>query len=317
MPSLNFSKKVGAATVKLGYNRRIQRAGLRQLNPNVNLENSQSIEVGNPLLLPELTDNLELGYSAMVGKTYLNLSVFGRNSNNAINQVRVPVDSLDGVLLTTYENIGRERAMGLNAFVNIYLTKDWTINGGIDLDYANLQGQVTGIDGISVTAKNSGLNYGGRLMSQFNLKNGWRAQAFTFMRGRRVQLQGIQGGFGIYALGLNKEFNEGKGTIGLSAENFATRGWTLRSELETATFSQVRNDLLLNRNVKLTVSYKFGQLDANKARSKTRGVQNDDVMSGGDDNGGGGAPPAAAPQTRRQVRKAEAAKPTVKPEGKE
>lgn len=308
VPSLNLSKKVGAATVKLGYNRRIQRAGLRQLNPNVNLENSQSIEVGNPLLNPELTDNLELGYSAMVGKTYLNLSVFGRNSNNAINQVRYPIDSLDGVLLTTYENIGQERAFGLNAFVNIYLTKDWTINGGIDLDYANLQGQVTGADGLSVTAKNSGLNYGGRLMSQLNLKKGWRAQAFTFMRGRRVQLQGVQGGFGIYALGLNKEFNDGKGTIGLSAENFATRGWTLRSELETATFSQVRNDLLLNRNVKLTVSYKFGQLDANKARSKTRSVTNDDLISGGDDNGGGGAA-APAPQTRRQIRKAAPAKP--------
>jgi len=256
-----------------------------------------------PLVCRELTDNLELGFSKMIGKTYLNLSFFGRNSDNAINQVRSPIDSLDGTLLTTYENIGRERALGLNAFINVYLTKNWTINGGIDLDYANLEGQVTGSDGLSVTATNAGINYGGRLMSQVKLNNGWSAQAFTFMRGRRVQLQGWRGGFGLYALGVSKEFNEGKGTVGLSVENFATRGWTLRGELETATFSQVREDVLLNRNIKVTFGYKFGELDASKARKKTRGVSNDDLLCGGDDNGGGQAAP---PQTRRQQRKAAA-----------
>ena len=308
VPSLNFSKKLTeTTTVKLGYNRRIQRPWLRQLNPNVNLlENSQSIEVGNPLLRPELTDNLELGYSASLGKTYLNLSFFGRNSNNAINEVRYPVDSLEGTLLTTYANIGKEQALGVNAFVNIYLTNNWTVNGGVDLDYSFLRGQVVDAEGISVSASNSGLNYGGRLMSQLKLSKGWSAQAFTFMRGRRTQLQGYRGGFGMYALGLSKEFNDGRGTIGLSAENFATRGWTLRSELQTATFSQVREDLLLNRNIKLTFGYKFGQLDAGQARSKTRGVSNDDLLGGGDDNGGGaGGGAQVQPQTRRQARRAD------------
>ncbi len=237
VPSLNFSKRIGeTSTVKLGYSRRIQRPGLRQLNPNVNLENTQSIEVGNPLLRPELTDNYELGYSNMIGKTYLNLSFFGRNTSNAINEIRTPIDTLEGALLTTYQNIGKEQAVGVNLFLNLYLTNRWTVNGGIDLDYARLEGLVTGLDGISVTQTNSGLNYGGRLMSQLKLNNGWNAQAFTFLRGRRVELQGSRGGFGMYALGVSKEINDGRGTIGLSAENFAGRGWTLRSELETATF---------------------------------------------------------------------------------
>ena len=62
----------------------------------------------------------------------------------------------------------------------------------------------------------------------------------------------------------------------------------------------------MNRNIKLTFGYKFGQLDANKARSKTRGVRNDDLMGGGDDNsggaGGGGA--QVQGQSRRQARQA-------------
>ncbi|NJB84448.1 outer membrane receptor protein involved in Fe transport [Lewinella marina] len=307
VPSLNLSKRVGqATTVKAAYSRRIQRPWLRQLNPNVNLENTQNIEVGNPLLRPELTDNYELGYSSMLGKTYLNLSLFGRNTANAINEVRTPIDSLDGTLLTTYENIGQEQAVGMNVFLNLYLTNRWTVNGGFDLDYARLEGLVTGLDGISVTQTNSGFNYGGRLMSQLKMNNGWSAQAFTFMRGRRVQLQGSRGGFGMYALGVSKEINEGRGTIGLSAENFAGQGWTLRSELETASFTQVREDLLLNRNVKLTFSYKFGELEADRARRKTRGVSNDDLMGGGDDGGGGAAASPAPTQSRRAARRATA-----------
>ncbi|PPK88171.1 outer membrane receptor for ferrienterochelin and colicin [Neolewinella xylanilytica] len=315
VPSVNFSKRLGqTTTVKAGYSRRIQRPWLRQLNPNVNLQNTQNIEVGNPLLSPELTDNFELGYSNMIGKTYLNLSLFGRNTDNAINEVRTPIDSLDGVLLTTYENIGKEQAVGANVFLNLYLTNRWTVNGGFDVDYAQLEGQVTGVDGISVTQTNSGFNYGGRLMSQLKLNKGWTAQAFTFMRGRRVQLQGSRGGFGMYALGMSKEFNDGRGTIGLSAENFAGRGWTIRSELETPNFTQVREDLLLNRNVKLTFSYKFGELEADRARRKTRSVTNDDLMGGGEDGGDGGG---AAPAQGRRGGKAPAPKKERKNKNKE
>ena len=302
VPALNFSKRLGqSTTVKAGYSRRIQRPWLRQLNPNVNLENTQSIEVGNPELRPELTDNYEVGYSNMFGQTYLNIALFGRNTDNAINEVRTPVDTAEGTLLTTYANIGREQAVGMNVFLNLYLTKTWTVNGGFDVDYARLEGQVAGTDGISVTETNAGFNYGGRLMSQLKMKNGWTAQAFSFMRGRRVQLQGSRGGFGMYALGVSKEINEGRGTIGLSAENFAGRGWTIRSELETPNFTQVREDLMINRNVKLTFSYKLGELETDRARRKTRGVTNDDLMGGGDDTGGGGggdAAPAASPGRR-------------------
>ena len=224
-----------------------------------------------------------------VGKTYLNVSLFGRHTDGAINQVRYPVDSLAGTLLSTYANIGRERAVGLNLFANAYLTDAWTLNGGIDVDYASLEGQVTGADGASVTATNSGFNYGGRVQSEYDFGGGWSAQAFGFMRGRRVELQGFRGGFGLYALGVSREFADGRGTVGLAAENFLGRGWTIYSELDAADFTQVRGDVLLNRSVKLTFSYKLGQLEAGKRRRKTRSVRNDDLLEGGGDGGQGGS----------------------------
>ena len=125
VPSINVSKSLKeGTTLKLGYNRRIQRPGLQQLNPNVNTANPQDIRTGNPNLSPELTDNLELGLSTNVGKTYLNISVFGRSTNNAISQLRVASDAFSGAIITTYENIGKQKAVGGNVFANAYLTSE-------------------------------------------------------------------------------------------------------------------------------------------------------------------------------------------------
>lgn len=333
VPSLNVSKSLkGFTTLKLGYNRRIQRPGLQQLNPNFNISNNQDVRVGNPNLEPELTDNLELGLSTMIKKTYINVSVFGRTTDNAINQVRTPIDSIQGAILTTYENIGKQRSLGTNWFTNIYLTDKWTLNGGVDVYYTFLEGQVAGENGTSITIENSGLNFGGRLMSQLQLKKGWGVQAFTFMRGRQVQLQGINGGFGMYALGFRKNFTNNKGSIGFSAENFASRGWNVRTELESPQLTQTSNMLLLNRNFKVNLTYKFGKLTFADSRSKTRSVKNDDVIGGGDsmggDAGGGGdsaapsragrqAPNGGAPRTAPQPSKEVAKDKKAKPEKKD
>lgn len=289
VPSLNVSKTFkDFTTIKLGYNRRIQRPWLRQLNPNENISNSQSVEIGNPNLRPELADNIELGISKLIKKTYLNVSFFARSTDNAINRVRFPSEKYEGAIVTTYDNIGKERSLGTNIFANVNLSDKWTLNGGVNLRYAKLEGQVTGLDGTSETASNTGWNYGGRMMSQYKIGNGWTAQAFAFMRGRRVELQGSRGGFGAYSIGLNKDFKNKKGSLGLGIENFLNRGWSVTSELNSAFFTQSTDMLLLNRSVRINFSYRFGKMDFQRNRKKTRSVRNDDLMGGDGGNGGGG-----------------------------
>ncbi len=293
VPTLNVSKTfANFTTIKFGYNRRIQRPGLQQLNPNFNAVNTQNVRVGNANLKPELTDNLEFGYSRMIKKSYLNISLFGRITDNAINEITYPLDSLPGVTLTTFENIGSEKSIGANVFMNINLNEKWTINGGIDGYYSFLEGLVRAADGTSQIANNQGFNFGGRIMSQYKLNNGWSCQAFTFMHGRKVQLQGTRGGFGMYSIGVNKDFTNKKGSIGLSADNFVGRGWNVHNELIAPTFTQVSDMLLLNRNIKVNFTYKFGKLDFQEPGKKTKSVSNTDVKSEGDSNGGGGAAPA-------------------------
>ncbi|MFN4149388.1 MAG: outer membrane beta-barrel family protein, partial [Candidatus Sericytochromatia bacterium] len=157
VPSLNISKSIGkSSTLKLAYNNRIQRPGLQQLNPNLNISNPQSISVGNPTLRPEISNNVELGLSTNINKTYLNVSVFGRQTNNSITRISMPSDSVVGAIITTFENIGKEQTFGTNIFGNFFLTPKWTLNGGVDLFYNYLEGQQTGLDGLSAKISNDG-----------------------------------------------------------------------------------------------------------------------------------------------------------------
>ncbi|QJW88955.1 TonB-dependent receptor [Spirosoma taeanense] len=292
VPSINVSKSLKAGTtVKAAYNRRIQRPGLQQLNPNPNAANPQMIMVGNPTLKPELTDNVELSLSSTIKKTYINAALFGRLTNNAITQIRIPSDTLAGGIITTFQNIGVQRTYGANVFFNTQLTPKWSVNGGLDGYYVYMQGTTPGVDGKSVLISNTGVSIGGRLMSQLQMNKGWSAQFFSFFRGPMPQLQGTMGSFYMYSLGVRKDLNK-RGSLGLAAENFLTNGVTMRTNLNSPLLSQVSVTNLYNANVKLTFNYRIGKMSFDAPRRKARSVSNDDVKGGeGGNDAGGGAQP--------------------------
>ena len=315
VPSINVSKSLkSGTTLKAAYNRRIQRPGLQQLNPNLNIVNSQSISQGNPTLSPELTNNLELSMSTRIKQTFINLSLFGNQTNNAISQVRRTYDST-GAIISTFENIGKQRNTGLNFFGNVYLTQKWTINGGFDVTYSQLEGQITGTDGKTAKATNSGFNSGGRLMSNLSLNNGWAVQGFGGLHGARVQLQGKMGGFVMYSMGVRKDFNNKKGSVGISAENFLTNV-KMRSELITPSLTQTSVTQLYNRGIKLNLSYKFGKMGFEQ-KKKTKSVKNDDVKDGGGGDAGGdaGGAPQGGAQPQGQGARPQQGAPVARPQG--
>ncbi|WP_394343308.1 TonB-dependent receptor domain-containing protein [Spirosoma sordidisoli] len=294
VPSLNISKALkGGRTIKLAYNRRLQRPGIQFLNPNTNNSNPTNITVGNPRLAPELTDNFEFSSSAYIKNVYVNASLFYRRTNNSITSVRDTVTSGDVVnptqarpIRTTYFNIGREESYGVNVFGNATLFSKWQIGGGFDAFYAYLTNNST----TSIyRATNSGWVVTGRFFTSLNIKNGWGLQGFGFIRGREIQLQGYRGGFAFYSLGVKKDFKDKRGSFGLAGENFFNHPFQVRSESSSPIFTQNTLTSLYNAGVRANFSYKFGKLSFDAPqRRRGRSVENDDIKSGeGGDNGGG------------------------------
>lgn len=283
IPSMNLSRKLEKGNmIKAAYNRRVQRPFLNFLNPNINAANPQQISQGNPLLDPELTDNYEMSYSTFVKGSSLNFTAYFRNTTGSIQPVRTVMDN--DVIYTTYENIGFERAYGFSVFSNVNLSGKFSLNGSIDGYYADL---TNGLEDPMFAASNQGFVISGRLFANYSLPNNWQLQSFAFARGRQVQLQGFAGGFGMYSLNINKQFNEKKGSIGFGAENFLAREMVIRNELNTPMIMQQGSNTMRNMNFKINFNYRIGKLSVDGPRRRKRGVTNDDIKEG--DGGASGA----------------------------
>ena len=287
VPSLNASRKLkNGNLIKLAYNRRIQRPSLRFLNPNIEASNPQQLSQGNPELDPELTDNYEIGYSTFIKGTTLNFTGFYRNTTGSIQAIRNV--GQEGIILTTFENIGREQAVGTNLFFNISINNKFSLNGGMDLFYSMLN---NGLTDPKFAAQNEGFVVSGRMFGNYTLPKNWQAQLFTFARGNQVQLQGSSGGFAAYGLNFNKQLKEKRGSLGFGAENFLAKEFVIRNKIVTPTIVQNSTSRIQNMNFKINFTYRIGKMSLDQRPKKRKSITNDDLKDGGEggqgEQGGG------------------------------
>jgi outer membrane receptor protein involved in Fe transport len=287
VPSVNLSKKLANGnTLKLAYNRRIQRPSLQYLNPNTQASNPLSITVGNPSLSPEYTNNYELSYSLMIKSTSLNFSTFVRNTTQAIQSVRdtITFNGLHGVSRTTYQNIGKEDAYGGSLFANVNISSKFSLNGGTDVYYAVLNNNNPNP---IYAAKNQGWVYNVRMFGNYNFAPKYGLQFFGFYRGRQVQLQGFQGGFAMYSVSLKRDIANKKGSIGVGVENFLNfNGWKIKNETTTPIITSNSVNVMNNLSFKVTFSYRIGKMGFDQPKRR-KSINNDDLKSEGEGGGGG------------------------------
>ncbi len=223
----------------------------------------------------------------------MSFGLFTRNTGNSISQMTTPlsqelatlfnITNRDGIVYTTYQNIGKVNAYGANWNGNLSITPKWMLNGGVEAFYSYFNSQTPGLNGVSVPITNQGWNVNGRLMSFATLPKGFQIQAFGFVRGGQVSAMGRTGGFGIYSIGARKDFKNKKGSIGLSTQNFLSQSIAIKSSLESPLFFQNSINNNFNRGVSLNISYKIGKQGENALtpRKRAKGVKNDDVKDGG------------------------------------
>jgi outer membrane receptor protein involved in Fe transport len=287
VPSANLSKKLKNGTVKIAYNRRIQRPSIQYLNPNIQAQNDLNITVGNPTLAPEYTNNYELSYSTFVKSASLNFSTFVRNTNNAIQSIRDTTIYKDNVAVRTqFANIGREDAYGGSVFANITISEKFTLNGGADVYYAVLSNNNPDP---MYAASNTGWVASGRLFGNYTLTKLWALQFFSFYRGNQIQLQGYQTGFAMYSLSLRRDFANKRGSVGFGADNFLNvNGFSFRNVTESPVLLQKSTNTINNMSFKVNFSIRIGKMSFEQRPSRRRSINNDDLKDGGGDGGGMG-----------------------------
>jgi len=276
--NVSFTRKPGN-TLRLAYGRRVQRPNISYLNPYENRVDKFNVSKGNPELAPEFADNYDISYSTFVNDSssfwngaVLNLSVFSRQTNNAIEAVR---SRRADTVLTTYGNIARNASYGTSLYGSCKPVPGWDIGSSATLTYLVLRSG-------ALDTKNEGLIFSLNANTSFRFSatkikalKTFSAQAFAGLNSSRVQLQGRAAAWSWYSVGLRTTILHDKGDLTFNADNFLQARRDQKTELQTPQFALEQHSYIPLRSMRLAFGYRFGKIDTRPNRAR-RSVRNDD-----------------------------------------
>ena len=278
VPNLTLSYQITQAQqVRVGYNMRIRRPGIRYLNPYINDTDPLNISYGNPNLDSEKSHNIRLNYSIFTQKFNMNFSGNYRFVNNSIEQYTWVNDQ--GISETTYGNIGRTRSVGAFLYASYSPIAMLRIFTNAGMNYEKLQ---------STEGNLANDGFSGRVFAgaQLTLPKDFRIDLNGGYFSPRINLQGKSSAMYFTGISLNKSFFDKKLTVSLSCNNPFWKTIKMESNTADDTFNMKTVSYNHARDFRLSVSYRFGSLK-DVIKKVKRGISNDDSMGGENENGGG------------------------------
>lgn len=279
-PSLVLSQTLkGMSTVKVSYNRRVQRPSLFYLNPFRNESDVFNPMQGNPKLSPELTDNIELGYSTFIKGSVINASVFYRNTSDVIESSINPfIENGISKNLTTYINVGTSKSYGFNVFGSYNPKPKWTLMANFGLNTYDVNNSSSNV--------NTGtfLNYNAFMRSAYAFPGGWNTELWGVINSPKRTFQGKTDMMYFYGGAIKKEILSKKATIGINVLNPLSRDLNIKTVNNTAVSTQRTDIHYPLRSFGLNFSYNFGKLKFTQKKT----IKNDDLKKEEGQQQGGG-----------------------------
>ena len=264
-----------ASSVRAAYSRRITRPTIDYLNPFRDASTPGFVSFGNPYLNPELTDSYELSYNTTVKTTTVNAALSVRHTGNAIEQVRLPTDTL-GVIAATYANVAANTFYQFNVYGSLKPTPKWDLSAGPDVQYIVRRSP-------SLQANQRGFTASLNLNTSYRLPKEYTIQAFAYGSLRSIDIQGYGPASLYYSFGGKKTFWDKKADVSLNITCPFNERWAYRSSVNTPAFDQTSAFYAYQRAFRLSFAYRFGQEQQGRQR---KSIQNDDTKGGGSKQGG-------------------------------
>lgn len=262
-PSLSFAYDLSMTDkLQADYSRRISRPDGRQLVPFVDNSNPTNIRVGNPELGPEYINSFQMSYLKFFKGFTINPSVYYRHTTDAISRFRTQLDSV--TTLTTFENLDKSDAVGVELIAGYQGSNNLSINGSINYSYNKLYGQSIdpGLDnsGSSFSAK---LNAGIKIWYDFDLQISYNFQ------GRRPMITGDMEPFSTFEAGIKKDLFDDALSIGLRFSDIFNKQ-KFDVNFSNSTFEQDFYRKRESRYAFLTLTYNFGVKEVKQKKRRER-----------------------------------------------
>ena len=202
--------------LKAGYSRRIERTSNNELNPIAEREHSESLEQGDPDVLPEFVNLSEIGLIKNFSKGSLFVTAYYQDVKNPIQRVNSVYN--DSILNRLFTNAGRARSIGFESGTNLQLTKRWTFYLGGNIYNYKIKGDLL-ILGITTPVQNQSWVYSINANTNFQLGNKWSIQGNVNYLSKRPTAQGQDSRFLSPNLSLKKSFMHNRFTADLQWQN--------------------------------------------------------------------------------------------------
>ncbi len=253
-------------SLKLAYGRRIERPEYRELNPFVNLSDPYNITVGNPLLKPEIGNNLELGYSNTFkngGNIYV--SFIERINTQDLKRITtfypeyVIGDSVyTNVSVTNRQNVGEEYNSGINISGSYPLTKNLNLRANLMIS------RRYSVSNLNIANVATGLRTRINMNATYELPKNLVFELFGFYNAATRNIQGKTPQFFIYTFAFRKLFLDKRASFGFTATNPFAKYIRQVSTISTEGYTSNINRQLPFRSFGISLMYKFGKLEFNK-----------------------------------------------------
>ena len=128
--------------LKAAYSKRVERTTTFKMNPFPEREHSETLEQGDPELLPEFIDLAELGVIKDFGENAVFATAYFQHIQNLVNRVNTVYN--DTILNRIYSNVGRGRSIGLEAGAELNPFSWWQVYAGGNLYNYDIEGTFAG-----------------------------------------------------------------------------------------------------------------------------------------------------------------------------
>lgn len=295
-PSVFLTKKLNDQdNLQFAYTRRINRPNFFQTMPFTDFSDSLNLRRGNPELLPEFMNALEVSYQNIFSKGHnLLLSVYYKRATNLITNYLTTEFNEDlnrEVIVTTFANSNNSQAYGAEATLkNSFFDKiDLTTNVNVyqsTVDATNVEAGLK-IERLSWFIKENlqvklPLGFSVQLTGEYRSKASFTPDSgnrMPWMAGPTNTAQGYSLENWFVDASIRKEVLNKKGTITLNVNDiFRTR--RNGTYTESSYFIQEQYRYRDPQIFRLNFSYRFGKMDTSlfKRKNMRMNMQGNDMM---------------------------------------
>jgi len=243
----------------LAYNKRISRPNYNRLNPFESFIDKYTYEKGNPYLEPQYSHGIDFNYTAF--KTY-SISLGYKKTLNEITET-LGQNEADKTSWITRENLATGQVAYINISAPIQVSKSWSIYNNINAFYLHFSGLTQGEEIDLGQAALQGL-----ITNTFKINAGLSAElSARYTSKMQYSLYKIEDKYAL-DLGLTKNFKDKRSSLKLAIQDILrTNDTNLRTD-----FGKFNTSIRQNQDtrvLRLSYSYKFGNLGINTKRKST------------------------------------------------